>query len=389
MLGRGLVGGVDLLVVVGAALELPDLVVGHVRDELLGGRGLAEEVVADEPAGLGLVGLEVAVEGLVHDPDELAVLVLGEQLVPLADPQHLDHVPAGAAEEGLELLDDLAVAAHRPVQALQVAVDDEREVVELVVGGQLQQAARLRLVHLAVAQERQHVLLGGVLDHAVVQVAVELRLVDRVHRADAHGHGRELPEVGHGAGVRVGGQPVRGLRLLLPETVQLLLGEPALEIGARVVAGGRVALPEDLVAAAGVLRAAEEVVEAHLVEGRHTGVGGDVTTHADLRALGPVHHHGGVPAQERTVAPLDLLVARELRLLVHRDRVHVVRGGDHRHAHALRAGVLEEGAHDVLRPFRALRLDQALEGLDPLPGLLGVGVLQVVGQATEDVVVAG
>ena len=47
-----------------------------------------------------------------------------------AAPDHLDHVPAGAAEIGFQLLDDLAVAAHRAVEALQVAVDDEDQVVE-------------------------------------------------------------------------------------------------------------------------------------------------------------------------------------------------------------------------------------------------------------------
>jgi pyruvate dehydrogenase complex dehydrogenase (E1) component len=47
--------------------------------------------------------------------------VLLQQLIPLAAPDDLDDVPAGTAEERLELLDDLAVAAHRAVQALQVA----------------------------------------------------------------------------------------------------------------------------------------------------------------------------------------------------------------------------------------------------------------------------
>src|SRR6266540_1158029 len=62
-------------------------------------------------------------------------LVLGEQRVPVAAPDHLDDVPAGAAEGALQLLDDLAVAAHRPVEPLQVAVHDEDEVVELLAAG--------------------------------------------------------------------------------------------------------------------------------------------------------------------------------------------------------------------------------------------------------------
>ena len=63
-------------------------------------------------------------------------VILLEQRIPLAAPDHLDHVPAGAAEDRLELLDDLAVAADRTVEALEVAVDDEDQVVELFAGGE-------------------------------------------------------------------------------------------------------------------------------------------------------------------------------------------------------------------------------------------------------------
>jgi hypothetical protein len=116
----------------------------------------------------------------VHLVDEHAVDVAREQGVPLATPDHLDHVPAGAAEVRLQLLDDLAVAADRAVELLQVAVDDEREVVELLAGGQADGAERLGLAHLAVPEERPDVLLAGVLDATVLQVAVEPCLVDRV-----------------------------------------------------------------------------------------------------------------------------------------------------------------------------------------------------------------
>ena len=136
-----LVGGVHLAVVVAAALQCPDLVIGPVLDELGGARVAAEEVLADVGAVVGLEGLVVAVEGLHHEVLEGVVLVRGEELVPATAPDHLDDVPARALEEGLELLDDLAVSAHRAVEALQVAVDDEGEVVQLLAGRQLQHAA--------------------------------------------------------------------------------------------------------------------------------------------------------------------------------------------------------------------------------------------------------
>ena len=86
---------------------------------------------------------------------------------------------------------------------------------------------RLGLVHLAVAEERPHALLARVLDAAVLQVAVEARLVDRGQRAEAHRDRRELPEVGHQPRVRVRAQALAAD--LAPEVVELVLGQPALE----------------------------------------------------------------------------------------------------------------------------------------------------------------
>ena len=78
-----------------------------------------------------------------------------------SEPQmHLDHVPAGAAEDRFELLDDLAVAAHRTVEPLQVAVDHEDQVVELFARRERDGAERFRFVGLAVAEERPHLGVG-------------------------------------------------------------------------------------------------------------------------------------------------------------------------------------------------------------------------------------
>ena len=49
-----------------------------------------------------------------------------------------------AAELAFELLDDLAVAAHRAVEALQVAVDDEDQVVETLARREADGARAIR-----------------------------------------------------------------------------------------------------------------------------------------------------------------------------------------------------------------------------------------------------
>src|SRR5699024_10816979 len=151
---------------------------------------------------------------------------------PLATPDDLDDGPAGTTEEGLEFLDDLGVTADRAVKALQVAVDHEGEVVQVVQCGLVDETTGLRLVHLAVAEEGPDVLIGGVLDATVVQVAVEAGLVDGVHRAETHGHGREFPELRHAVWVRVGRDSATLVGDLLAEAVQVILGEATLEEGA-------------------------------------------------------------------------------------------------------------------------------------------------------------
>ena len=225
-------GRVDLVRIVAAAVQAPDVLVGHARDHLEQLRILAEEVLAHEGAVVGLVVLVLAVDGLLHHALQDAVLVAREQRVPVRAPDQLDHVPAGAAEVALELLDDLAVAAHRTVEALQVAVDDEDQVVELLARRQADRAERLGLVHLAVAAEHPDLAVAGVGDAARVQVLQEARLVDRHDRAQAHRHGRELPEVRHQLRMRIRRQALAVD--FAAEVRQLLLGQPPFEVGARV-----------------------------------------------------------------------------------------------------------------------------------------------------------
>src|SRR5262249_49194475 len=154
------------------------LLVAHVLDEFEQLGVLAEEVPADVVAALDGVLLVLAVDDLAHALHEQAAPVAGQQLVPVGAPDDLDAVPARAAEGGLQLLDDLAVAADGAVETLQVAVDDEDQVVEPLAGGQGEGPQRLRLVALAVAHEAPDVLVALFFQAAVLQVAVEAGLVD-------------------------------------------------------------------------------------------------------------------------------------------------------------------------------------------------------------------
>ena len=171
---------------------------------------------------------------------------------------------------------------------------------------------------------------------------------------------------------------------LLAEPAELLGGEPLHQVGAGVDAGGGVTLDVELVAAAGVVLAAEEVVVADLVEAGGRGVRRDVAADLEALAVGRGDHHRGVPADQAADLALHLLVAGEPRLALGRDGVDVVGAAQRGHADLLLAGALEQAQHDVAGALAAVLVDQVVEGLEPLLGLLGVDVRELGGQALVD-----
>src|SRR5699024_9514411 len=102
----------------------------------------------------------------------------------------------------------------------------------------------------------------------------------------------------------------------------------ALQEGPSVDARRSVALEEHLVAGAPLVPAAEEVVEADLVEAGGRGVWGDVAADPDVGPVRPGHHHRRVPPDEGPDAPLNVFVAGKVRLLSRCNGVDVV--GAHR-----------------------------------------------------------
>ena len=171
---------------------------------------------------------------------------------------------------------------------------------------------------------------------------------------------------------------------LLAESVHLLFGEAAFQEGTRVGAGGGMTLEEDVVAAAGVVLAAEEVVEADLVEGGDGGVGGDVSADLDAGALGARHLDGGVPADPAAVFALHGFVAGEVRFLVNGDGVDVGGRVFLGELNAVSARFAEHVQQDVACAGAALFVDESGQGLDPFGGLLGVVVGDLGDQPVDD-----
>ena len=379
--GRSLVGGVHLAVVVSAPAKFREVVVGQVLHELLEAWVRAEEMVPDVGAAGHRELLELAVERLVHLLDQEAVHVASQELVPLARPDDLDDVPARPAEGRLQLLDDLAVAPDRSVEALQVAVHDERQVVQALASRDVERAQRFGLVGLAVAEERPDPGPGCVEQAAVEEIPVEASLVDGADRPEAHRDRRVLPELRHEARVRVRRQAF-DLPGLAPEMVELVLSQATLEERPRVDPRGGMALVEDLVAGT-VGVAAEEVIEADLVQARRRCVGRQVPADAREARVRPQHHRHRIPADDPPDAQLHRLVAREIGLLLRADGVDVPGLSQGRQTDVKLASPLEELVDEEPRAGLALLLDHLVERLQPLIGLVGVDIGQLMLELVE------
>ncbi len=362
--GRRLEGGINLFRIVPAAAHAFQLFVRVLFDHLQQLGILAKEVFADVLAARHGVLLVFAVDHFHHPLSQHAFLVLGQQRVPVVAPDDLDHVPAGAAEDRLQLLDDLAVAADRAVQALEVAVDDEDQVVQLFAGGQGDGSQGFRFVAFPVSQKSPHLAAGRIEDAAIAEVFVEPRLVDGHDRGQAHGDGRELPEVGHQPGMGIGGE-AGACRQLAAEVDQVFFGQPAFQKGPSVDAGRRVPLEVNLVPRE-IAVAAKEMMETDFVQGGRGGVGRDVTADAGKVAIGPHDHRHRVPADDALDPPLDLPVARINRLLVDRDRIDVGRVGRKRQLDALLMSVLVQHRQQILHALRTFALQHIFQRIEPL-----------------------
>ncbi len=322
------------------------------RDHLRRFCRLAKELVTYVLAVLGLVGLVLAVDGFIHDLLQRTVVIFRQQPVPAGTPDNLDDIPAGAEKCRLEFLDNLAVAAHRPIESLQVAIDDKDEVIEVLAHGHRDGPHRLRLVHFPVTEKRPDLAIRRLNQFSVLEVAHEARLIDRHHRPQPHGDGRELPELRHEPRMRIGRQSAPAH--FTAEAVQLVLAEPTLEVCTCVYAGGRVPLEKHHIAEVLRARGAPEMIETDFVKRRRRRVARDMSAEFGADTIRLNHHCHGVPAQVSLQSPLECAIPRVFRLPGCRDRIQVSRIRAVRQICPGTPGIVDHAIEEEVRPIRPM-----------------------------------
>ena len=210
---------------------------------------------------------------------------------------------------------------------------------------------------------------------AVFHVALKARLVDSHHGPEAHRHRRELPEVRHEPRMRIRRETIAAR--FLAEMLELVFAQAAFEEGARVDAGRGMTLHEHHVAGMLVRRRAPEMVEAHFVQRGRGRVGRQVAAVFARHLVGVEHHGQRIPADAGLDAFLEFAIAGIRRLVARRDRVDVSGVRTERQVRARAARVVDELLEQVVRAFRALRLENRVDRFDPLACLGRIDIFEL------------
>ena len=182
----------------------------------------------------------------------------------------------------------------------------------------------------------------------------------------------KLPEVRLQPGVRIGGQAA--LQRLLTKEMQVVFLEPTFQKGAGIDAWGRMALDVDQVRTMLGLGTAEEMIEAHVVEGGRGGETGDMAAEIGLVAVGLDHHGQRIPADQRADAPFDGGVSWAFFLLGRRNGIHIGGGGGEGNMGACASRLVHQALQQEMGAFRPFPLQDSLQGIEPFAGFLGVAV---------------
>ncbi len=120
-------------------------------------------------------------------------------------------------------------------------------------------------------------------------------------------------------------------------------------------------LEEDLITAAGMILATEEVVEAHLIQTGRGCVTGDMPANTNTGTLGSMHHNGGIPTDVGQDSAFDGLVAGVLGFLFWGNGVDVVSPAQRGDANVAFGGMSQHAQHHDARPMFTYLVDECIE----------------------------
>src|SRR5437762_13110434 len=135
--------------------------------------------------------------------EQQSIHIFCEQLIPLSTPDDFDHVPAGASKFSFEFLYDLAIAAHRAVEPLQIAVYNKDQIIEPFAICYRERAESFGFIRLAVSEKCPYSRVRCIFDTSRMEVTIEASLIDSCDRSQAHRYSRKLPKIGHQPRMRI------------------------------------------------------------------------------------------------------------------------------------------------------------------------------------------
>ena len=147
--------------------------------------------------------------------------------------------------------------------------------------------------------------------------------------------------------------------------------DSALEVGARVDARRGMPLGKEDVGIRTVV-AAEEMIEADLIQRGRRRVRRDVPANALFCLVRPHDHRRRIPSDEALDAALHIGVARHQRVLVGRNRVDVRRVGRERQLDAAFGRVKRQLTKEARDFDGAAALQNIIKGIEPFAGFDGI-----------------
>ena len=148
-------------------------------------------------ATIELTVLQFPIADFIHPLEKKTRLIALQQRIPAPPPNHFNHVPASAAEHALELLNNFTVAANRPIQSLQVTVNDKVKVTQALAPSEANRTQGLGLIAFTITKKTPDLSIPMVHQATLLLILHDVRLVDGLQRSQPHRNCWELPIVRH------------------------------------------------------------------------------------------------------------------------------------------------------------------------------------------------